>query len=383
VIRPPQPQDIRESTLDRAEFAFSLSRRHALPFGVVALRVLDIERAVTQEGALLPRDFAERFRVEDTLRNALRRTDLMARSDDRGGYLVFCPSTPPEGLKELTERIQRLGSPRRILTGVASFEQDGLTLPDLIGEARKRAQPIEGVASSDTTRFPETPTATQPGFKDGRALWPVQFQRMSGHRRLRSMRLKRAFDLVFVLALAPVWAPVAGLVALAVKLSSPRDPILFVQQRTGLGGRRFGMVKFRTMVTNADVLKHQLRHLNQRRWPDFKIDEDPRITPLGRILRNTSLDELPQLWNVLRGDMSLVGPRPTSFTADTYDTWHTARLDVPPGMTGLWQIEKRDTVEFDERLRLDLEYIQRQGFFYDLWILFRTIRTVFEMRGGQ
>jgi len=378
VLHSSQADIFDTSGLEQAEIAFSLSRRHALPFGVVAISVADTDPPAARRDAIRTPDFAHILRIEDALRDGLRRTDLMARSNDRGGYLVFCPATPPEGLKEVTERIKRLGRSRCIRTGAASFQNDGLTLHDLIGAARSRVEPIEMAEGSS-----ELLRATTTDFMGGQRVWPVQFRRVRGQRRLRNMRLKRLFDLAFVIALAPIWVPLTALVGLAVKVSSPRDPILFVQQRTGLGGRRFGMVKFRTMVANADTIKEQLRHLNQRQWPDFKIARDPRITPLGRVLRKTSLDELPQLWNVLRGEMSLVGPRPTSFKPDTYAPWHTARLEVPPGMTGLWQIEKRGTAEFDERLRLDLEYIEHQGFIYDLWILLRTIRTVFEMRGGQ
>jgi lipopolysaccharide/colanic/teichoic acid biosynthesis glycosyltransferase len=137
------------------------------------------------------------------------------------------------------------------------------------------------------------------------------------------------------------------------------------------------------MVPNADEIKAQYAHLNELQWPDFKITNDPRITPLGRILRKTSLDELPQLFNILRGEMSLVGPRPTSFGAETYELWHTQRLDVMPGMTGLWQVEGRAKLEFDDRLRLDIAYIERATFWFDIYILFRTFKAVFRQKGAH
>jgi lipopolysaccharide/colanic/teichoic acid biosynthesis glycosyltransferase len=142
------------------------------------------------------------------------------------------------------------------------------------------------------------------------------------------------------------------------------------------------MYKFRTMVENAEQLKASLAHLNVLPAPDFKIPDDPRITRVGKILRATSLDELPQLFNVLRGDMSLVGPRPTSFAPSTYDTWHTHRLDVPPGLTGLWQVEGRHTMTFDDRLRLDVQYIRRASIAYDLVLLARTVRVVARRSGA-
>ena len=141
------------------------------------------------------------------------------------------------------------------------------------------------------------------------------------------------------------------------------------------------MWKFRTMVANAEELKPQLAHLNILPPPDFKIPNDPRITKVGRFLRATSLDELPQLFNVLRGDMSLVGPRPTSFPASSYDLWHTKRLDVAPGMTGLWQLEGRNATTFDERLRLDVKYIRHMSLTQDLRLMARTVGAVVRRDG--
>ncbi len=193
--------------------------------------------------------------------------------------------------------------------------------------------------------------------------------------------LKRALDLILCLAIMPIVAPVLLLCALAVRLDSP-GPILFRQQRTGQHGIRFGMLKFRTMVRDAEALKASLMHLNILPPPDFKIIDDPRITRVGRFLRKTSLDELPQILNVIRGEMSLVGPRPTSFSASTYDLWHTERLEVVPGITGLWQVKERHAVTFDERLRLDVEYLQRMSIGLDLKILWWTAMAVFKRSGA-
>ena len=194
---------------------------------------------------------------------------------------------------------------------------------------------------------------------------------------------KRALDLVLVLVMLPLWLPLNGIIALIIRLTSPGAPVLFNQLRTGKGGRRFTMYKFRTMLPNAEELKSQYAHLNELKWPDFKITNDPRITRIGRFLRKTSLDELPQLFNVLRGDMSLVGPRPTSFGPETYKLWHTHRLDVTPGLTGLWQIIGRAQLEFDDRLRLDIAYIERASLWLDINIMIRTVLAVFESRGAH
>ena len=194
---------------------------------------------------------------------------------------------------------------------------------------------------------------------------------------------KRAMDLVLVLTTLPLWLPLNLAIALIIRLTSPGAPVVFRQLRTGKGGRRFNMYKFRTMVQNAEELKSQYKHLNELQWPDFKITNDPRITSIGGFLRKTSLDEMPQLFNVLIGDMSLVGPRPTSFGAETYKLWHTERLDVPPGLTGLWQIIGRAQLEFDDRLRLDIAYIERRSLWLDVNILARTVLAVFSQRGAH
>jgi lipopolysaccharide/colanic/teichoic acid biosynthesis glycosyltransferase len=194
------------------------------------------------------------------------------------------------------------------------------------------------------------------------------------------LRMKRLVDIALCLLAAPLLVPILVLCALAVRLDSP-GPIVFTQLRTGQHGRRFRMYKFRTMVTNAEELKEQLRHLSIVPAPDFKLLDDPRITRVGKFLRATSLDELPQVINVLRGEMSLVGPRPTSFEPTTYDLWHTVRLEVPPGITGLWQIEGRNETTFDERLRLDVAYIRRMSLGSDLAILFRTATAVVRRPG--
>ena len=191
---------------------------------------------------------------------------------------------------------------------------------------------------------------------------------------------KRAIDLGLCLVLLPILLPIGLLCALAIRLETP-GPILFAQQRTGQHGVRFPMFKFRTMVANAEELKASLQHLNILPAPDFKIPNDPRITRIGKFLRKTSLDELPQVLNVIRGEMSIVGPRPTSFAASTYDLWHSERLEVVPGITGLWQVKGRGTMTFDERLRLDIEYMERRSTLYDLKLMAETALAVFKGSG--
>ena len=192
---------------------------------------------------------------------------------------------------------------------------------------------------------------------------------------------KRVLDFSLALLLLPFVLPVMAICAALIWIENP-GPIMFSRMRTGRGGTPFKMFKFRTMVTNAEQLKEKYAHLNEHTWPDFKITNDPRVTRVGRILRKTSLDELPQIFNVLLGDMSFVGPRPTSFAVDTYSLWHTERLEVLPGITGLWQVSGRAEVDFDERIRLDVEYIEKQCLWLDIKILFSTVFVVFQSRGA-
>jgi lipopolysaccharide/colanic/teichoic acid biosynthesis glycosyltransferase len=195
------------------------------------------------------------------------------------------------------------------------------------------------------------------------------------------LRTKRAIDIAICILISPLVLIVLAACAIAIRLDSP-GAVLFTQQRTGRNGVRFPMYKFRTMVHNAEELKSSLQHLNILPPPDFKIPNDPRITRVGGFLRKTSLDELPQILNVLRGEMSLVGPRPTSFHASTYSLWHSQRLEAIPGITGLWQIGGRNQMTFDERNRLDAEYIRKMSIRQDLKIMLLTIGSIVRRSGN-
>ncbi len=196
-------------------------------------------------------------------------------------------------------------------------------------------------------------------------------------------RAKRAVDIVLALVTLLLALPVLIPIAIAIKLEGP-GPIFFKQWRTGLLGNRFRMWKFRTMVIDAEKLKDRIMHLNQhsKDGPDFKIVDDPRITRVGHFLRKTSLDELPNLISVLQGHMSLIGPRPTSFGVENYEDWHLVRLTVPPGITGLWQISGRSEVDFDDRVKLDYQYIRNQSAMLDLKILLKTPMSVLGGKGA-
>jgi len=193
----------------------------------------------------------------------------------------------------------------------------------------------------------------------------------------RSYRVaKRIIDVVFSGLFLLVGAPFLAVVALAIKLDS-RGPVIFKQTRVGRGGRHFTFYKFRSMAIDAERRKDEIEHLNEVSGPVFKVRNDPRVTRVGRILRRFSLDELPQFYNVLKGDMSLVGPRPPlPEEVRRYQPWHLKRLSVTPGITCLWQVNGRSRIGFDEWVRLDLEYIAKRSILLDVIIIARTVPAV-------
>jgi lipopolysaccharide/colanic/teichoic acid biosynthesis glycosyltransferase len=195
---------------------------------------------------------------------------------------------------------------------------------------------------------------------------------------------KRFLDVVGAVLLLMLFSPVMALVALLVKLTSPGGPVLFSQDRAGLGGKPFKIHKFRTMVVDAEARLQHLRGLSEQDGPAFKLKNDPRVTRLGRVLRKTSLDELPQLWNVIKGEMSLVGPRPLPLEeSEKCLQWQRRRLDVTPGLTCIWQVKGRSTVSFAEWIRMDVEYIRRRTILHDLSLLAMTIPAVLLRRGAR
>ncbi|MBI3746673.1 MAG: sugar transferase [Chloroflexi bacterium] len=204
---------------------------------------------------------------------------------------------------------------------------------------------------------------------------------VSGPDRVVAMLGKRALDIIGAVAGLIVTAPLALGIAIAIRRDSP-GPVLFRQRRVGLHGRTFEVVKFRTMIDGAEERLDELQGRNEIRGHAFKITDDPRITKVGHWLRRTSLDELPQLWNVLAGEMSLVGPRPPLPTEVAgYDIWHRRRLSMKPGITGLWQVRSRSEQDFDRWVEADLEYIDRWTFWLDLRIMLQTIPAVIGRSG--
>jgi exopolysaccharide biosynthesis polyprenyl glycosylphosphotransferase len=195
--------------------------------------------------------------------------------------------------------------------------------------------------------------------------------------------LKRSLDLAVAAGVLVITLPVWLVVALAIRMDS-RGPVLFRQERVGRDGQPFKMLKFRTMVADAEERLPDVSHLNEAEGHFFKIADDPRVTRVGRTLRRWSIDELPQLLNVLRGEMAMVGPRPPlPNEVAAYDAWHLRRLRVRPGVTGVWQVSGRSDVPFDEAVRLDLFYIENWSLGYDLYLLGRTFGAVLSRRGAR
>lgn len=197
-----------------------------------------------------------------------------------------------------------------------------------------------------------------------------------------ALLVKRLVDIVLSAAALVLLSPLFAVIPVLIKLTSP-GPVLFVQKRCGLNGRVFDFYKFRSMYVGSEKMKPRLASLNENDGPAFKMRNDPRITPVGRFLRKTSLDELPQFWNVLKGDMSIVGPRPPiPSEVARYERWQRRRLSMKPGLTCLWQVSGRSLLHFHDWMRLDLQYIDNWSLWLDIKIMFKTIPAVFSGKGA-
>ena len=199
---------------------------------------------------------------------------------------------------------------------------------------------------------------------------------------LNPLIAKRLMDIVLSFLIMAVFSPVILITALLIK-STSYGPVLYKQERVGFMGHKFTIYKFRTMIHNAESLIGEVKHLNEADGPTFKIENDPRITKIGKVFRKTGLDELPQLINILKGEMSLVGPRPPLYDEVVkYEQWQLKRLSVKPGLTCLWQIQpERNKIKFDEWMKLDLHYIDNWSLGLDVKILLKTANTVLERSG--
>lgn len=352
---------------------FARVRRDGSPLAVASISVAE-GRGTSRRLAQIARELVPCLRV----------TDAVVRVTT-GRLIVVLPSTDPQlavailGRAPIRERTD-------VLLGVAAFPDDGPTFAVLreLACSRERPWPREWGPSDDER--PGRPTRSEPPLEDSRLSAPPKAADderpvVLYETKPLSTHLRRVTDLLVLTLLAPTVVPVVALLALVVKLDSP-GPAFVRISRLGRDGRPFDLFKLRSMTRDADRMKEELRHLNVMPWPDFKIAEDPRVTRVGCILRKHSLDELPQLLNVLRGEMTLIGPRPCSVKLRDYELWQSERLDVTPGLVGSWQAQGRGSADFAARCRLDIRQARSRSIRLDLQLVVATVRSVFASRGA-
>ena len=291
------------------------------------------------------------------------------------GFVARTPLALVDGLRDFRslEQLERhFDTIDEVLIADADFpEEEAVELVDRCHQQGVRVRVAPSTMEILMERVEYVPGQALPLFE----LKPPVFEGID-------FALKRTFDLVGATLLLVVLSPVMILAAVAIKLSS-RGPVFYRSYRPGIGGKCFPCLKFRTMVAGAEQLQDRLEEHNEVGGAIFKMREDPRVTTVGRLLRRLSFDELPQLFNVLRNEMSLVGPRPLpQRDYDRLEDWHRKRYLVLPGMTGLWQVSGRSELDFDELVRLDFLYLERWSVFLDLTILLKTIPAVIRARGA-
>lgn len=298
------------------------------------------------------------------------------------GFIAIAPTqTNPS-----TYGVERLGTLKDLPTLIHQHVVDEVIFAIPIGyidriEDAIRVCEEQGIKTQIAMHF-YTPTIAKTYVEDMDGLPMLTYSTTSEE--VGKLMCKRIFDFTAALAGLMLISPLLALIGIGVKCSGP-GPVFFKQRRIGLNGRIFWCYKFRTMVQNAEALQKGLESQNEMSGPVFKIKNDPRVTPFGKWLRKYSLDELPQLYNVLRGDLSLVGPRPPIIDeVRQYEPWQRRRLSMRPGITGIWQVEGRSRIaEFDEWVRLDLQYIDNWSLTLDMKILLKTIPTVLSGKGAH
>jgi lipopolysaccharide/colanic/teichoic acid biosynthesis glycosyltransferase len=307
-------------------------------------------------------------RLVPLLKGRLRATDEVGWLDDEQ-LLIVLPGTGGTGAAKVVEDVLR------------QFPDD---VP--VPATTVYTYPSDGAPAISATRSAEVPTTARAGALGGGSATtarPALAHELRGLFLQPLPRWKRAIDIAGASLGLLLLAPIFLVVALAIKLTS-RGPVFFRQLRSGCGGRPFWMWKFRSMVPDAEGRRKELLALNEQDGPAFKIKRDPRVTRIGRLIRATSIDELPQLWNVLRGDMSLVGPRPLPCSeTDGCLHWQRRRLDVTPGLTCIWQVRGRSAVSFVEWMRMDVRYVRSRSLWQDLKLLLLTVPAVLLRRGAS
>ena len=311
--------------------------------------------------------------IVESMRQRARVTDEVGLFDLHTGFAIL-PDTPIQGARRFVDEVARQLKLRQIETSFALYQYVPPASDfddDSSGSTGRDSDQIRGVevgkgvtVPSDTAAVYETANCLRHAFASGLPRW------------------KRAADIVAASSGLLLTWPLLLTVGIAIKLDSP-GPVIFKQQRAGLGGKPFAIWKFRTMRADAEHLRHTLLDINEQDGPAFKLKRDPRVTRIGGILRKTSLDELPQLINILTGDMTLVGPRPLPMLeAKACEAWQQRRLDVTPGLTCIWQVWGRSSVSFNEWVRMDLRYQRQRTPWHDLKIILATVPAVLRQRGA-
>jgi lipopolysaccharide/colanic/teichoic acid biosynthesis glycosyltransferase len=342
---------------------FARVRREESPLAVACISVGGT-RGVSRRLAQIARELAP----------GLRMTDAVVRAATDREVVVVLPGADRRVAVTVLARAPAAQRTDALL-GIATFPEDGQTFASLKEVARSRARPWPDGGGPDADQRERTRSrAAQPAAETDRPAVFVETRPLTAH-------IRRSADLLALALMAPVVIPLVALLAIAVKLDSPGPAIVRIR-RLGRDGRPFELFKLRSMTRDADRMKEELEHLNTLPWPDFKITDDPRVTRVGRLLRKYSLDELPQLGNVLRGEMTFVGPRPCSVKLADYDLWQSERLDVTPGLVGRWQAEGRGSADFAERCRLDIRQARSRSIRVNLRLVVATVRSVFVSKGA-
>jgi lipopolysaccharide/colanic/teichoic acid biosynthesis glycosyltransferase len=308
----------------------------------------------------------------DRLKKKLRITDEIGWLDNHSiGVLLFNALNEEASL--FIEKIKRNCSPNILCKYSISTYPEGTVAHSHNEGVQRELGNSSHQYLSGFTSLPDQYRA--PDEQIGLSLQPVFFDKVS--------IWKRFFDIVVSSIALVALSPLMLIIAIAVKFTS-KGPVFFKQQRAGLGGAPFTFLKYRTMREDAESKKAELMQYNTRTGPVFKMEDDPRVTRLGEFLRKWSLDELPQFYNVFMGDMSLVGPRPPTLDdVEKYESWHNYRLEVKPGITCIWQVYARHEKSFENWVRLDIKYRQKQSFLFDMKLLALTLPAVLSRRGAS
>lgn len=310
----------------------------------------------------------------------------------KDGFLVCLPESSEKDTKVFLDNLAKLieeNLKSELVAGYAVFPDEGVIFHNVAETAFNKAtnwKRKDQTTADDTIYYRSGDLAVNPMRRfeiEQQTQWLNNIQTNTLSAQRRQERIKRMFDVTLTLALLPLILPTMVVIAILIKLDDGGS-IIYRQKRTGFNGERFEMFKFRTMKPNAKSVAPKTIEVNgvtQYIWPE-KNDNDNRITRVGHILRKTSLDEVPQLLNILNGDMTFVGPRPTSWDLDKYTSHQKNRLTVRPGITGLWQVSARDATNFDERLIWDTKYIEKMNIWLDFRILFMTFTAVIKRKGA-